>query len=176
MSSAGATRGQSTLGPQSGRRWAAPQPAISLAPHGDAHEDRRRHRHDRARLLISAIHDLVAGMLAPAARYSALAGAGRPCATPPGLTAPHKQPWRPGVGCTQRRQARHWQRQRQWQGSGGGSGAASTAARRCLTVCAAHKKGGSRERLPIFPLGMVALPAADVPLQVRMELGGRGDQ
>lgn len=33
-------------------------------------------------------------------------------------------------------------------------------------MCAAHKKGGSRERLPIFPLGMVALPSADVPLQI----------
>lgn len=28
------------------------------------------------------------------------------------------------------------------------------------------KPGGTRERLPIFPLGIVALPAADVPLQI----------
>jgi ATP-dependent Lon protease len=32
--------------------------------------------------------------------------------------------------------------------------------------CAALKAGGTREKLPIFPLSMVALPAADVPLQI----------
>jgi Lon protease-like protein len=31
---------------------------------------------------------------------------------------------------------------------------------------AAAKPGGTREKLPIFPLGIVALPAADVPLQI----------
>lgn len=118
-------------------------------------------------------------MLAAAASGRALAsGTPVPCATP-GPAAPHRQPWRPGTGRTQRRQARHWQQQQQqrqerWHsGGGGGSAGGPAAARRCLTVCAAMKKGGSREKLPIFPLGMVALPAADVPLQVRGRTGGR---
>lgn len=107
-------------------------------------------------------------MLGAAASGRALAsGAVAPCATP----GPHRQPWRPAAACTQRRAARHWQqrqqRQQRWHGGGGsGSGAAGTAVRRCLGVCAALKPGGTREKLPIFPLGMVALPSADVPLQV----------
>ena len=41
-------------------------------------------------------------------------------------------------------------------------------ARRCVAAAAAKqpRQGGTREKIPVFPLGIVALPAADVPLQI----------
>ena len=112
------------------------------------------------------------------------------CASVPSCTAahaPHKQPWVSSSAAPQWQQQRRSSSSGSSSGGGGGSsagalpqqrhraafGAGSTgagSARRqwalALVPCAALKAGGTREKLPIFPLSMVALPAADVPLQI----------
>lgn len=92
------------------------------------------------------------------------------CTLIPCTPAPQTRAW--GAGGVPHKAAPCQQQQRRSSKDGWpGSRRLATAQRQrraqsLVPKAAARKPGGLREQLPIFPLGLVALPATEVPLQI----------